>query len=315
MSTRVCYFDCASGASGDMLLGALVDLGLPLEALRGGARRSWRCAATRLEAAPSTSLRPARHQGGRRHRGPGLPGGGPEDAHVHRERAQEHGDVRLMRTPTSLATLTMRRRGDRGAGGRSTLDARSRPARPSSSGVWPRPRPPCTARAPEDVHFHEVGAVDSIVDIVGGVIGLPWLRADRFVASPLNVGIGHGHHVARHVPGAAAGHRAAGEGCPGVRGRGRRAPDPHGSPARDRLRVLLRTAAPAAARGGRPRGGLPRHATGGPTSCGSSWATEEAGGGSDRVLVLETEIDDMSPQLFGPLHRPPAGARAPSTST
>src|SRR6185436_7828348 len=43
---------------------------------------------------------------------------------------------------------------------------------------------------PEDVHFHEVGAVDAIVDVVGGVVGLRWLRADRFMASPLNVGTG-----------------------------------------------------------------------------------------------------------------------------
>ena len=34
MSARVVYFDCASGAAGDMLLGALVDLGLPFDALR-----------------------------------------------------------------------------------------------------------------------------------------------------------------------------------------------------------------------------------------------------------------------------------------
>ena len=32
--TRIAYFDCASGASGDMVLGALVDLGLPLDRLR-----------------------------------------------------------------------------------------------------------------------------------------------------------------------------------------------------------------------------------------------------------------------------------------
>src|SRR5258708_33550788 len=43
---------------------------------------------------------------------------------------------------------------------------------------------------PEQVHFHEMGAIDSIVDIVGGVVGLAWLRADRYLSSPLNVGTG-----------------------------------------------------------------------------------------------------------------------------
>lgn len=43
---------------------------------------------------------------------------------------------------------------------------------------------------PEEVHFHEVGAVDSIVDVVGSVLALEWLHADRFSASPLNVGTG-----------------------------------------------------------------------------------------------------------------------------
>ena len=42
----------------------------------------------------------------------------------------------------------------------------------------------------DDVTFHEVGAVDSIVDVVGSVIGLGWLDVDRFLASPLNVGSG-----------------------------------------------------------------------------------------------------------------------------
>jgi uncharacterized protein (TIGR00299 family) protein len=44
--------------------------------------------------------------------------------------------------------------------------------------------------SPEQVHFHEVGAVDSIVDVVGGVIGLYWLQAARMMASPLNLGTG-----------------------------------------------------------------------------------------------------------------------------
>lgn len=42
----------------------------------------------------------------------------------------------------------------------------------------------------ERVHFHEVGAVDSIVDVVCGVLALDWLAADRIVASPLNTGRG-----------------------------------------------------------------------------------------------------------------------------
>jgi uncharacterized protein (TIGR00299 family) protein len=42
----------------------------------------------------------------------------------------------------------------------------------------------------EQVHLHEVGALDSIIDIVGAVFGLEWFAADAIVCSPLNVGGG-----------------------------------------------------------------------------------------------------------------------------
>ena len=50
----------------------------------------------------------------------------------------------------------------------------------------------------ETIHLHEVGALDSIIDIVGAVFAMEWFKADRIASSPLNVGggmvsSGHGH--------------------------------------------------------------------------------------------------------------------------
>ena len=52
----------------------------------------------------------------------------------------------------------------------------------------------------EKIHLHEVGALDSIIDIVGAVFAIEWFHADRIVSSPLNVGGGMVHSAHGHFP-------------------------------------------------------------------------------------------------------------------
>ncbi len=47
--------------------------------------------------------------------------------------------------------------------------------------------------SPDCIHFHEVGALDAIVDIVGGAIALEWLKVDRILCSPVELGSGVAH--------------------------------------------------------------------------------------------------------------------------
>lgn len=287
MSTRVCYFDCSSGASGDMLLGALVDLGLPIEALREElgklALRGYSLEAHRVH-------RSGLHATKVDVRTPGASEGGHSPEHRH-----DHHD----RGVVEIAEMV----------GRSTLDAAIKARATELFWRLAEAEAAVHGTRPEDVHFHEVGALDSIVDIVGGVIGLHWLRADRFVSSPLNVGSGtvtmsHGTFpvpppaTARLVQGAPV--YGAGEG-----------------------ELLTPTGALLVTSFASSYGPLPllrpeavghgagsRDTLGRPNVLRLIVGTEEAGAVSDRVLVLETEIDDMSPQLFGPLQDRLLGAGA-----
>jgi uncharacterized protein (TIGR00299 family) protein len=152
---RIAYFDCFSGISGDMTLGALVDagvdpcaiqeavghLGLPCELTFETVRRGgFRATHARVVA-------------------------GHEHVHRHLHHIEELIDkARLTPRQTDLAKRIFRRLGE---------------AEAAVHGI-----------DIQEIHFHEVGAIDSIVDIVGSAVGLDLLGAARIEASPLPTGRG-----------------------------------------------------------------------------------------------------------------------------
>jgi uncharacterized protein (TIGR00299 family) protein len=151
------------------------------------------------------------------------------------------------------------------------------------------------------VHLHEVGALDSIIDIVGGVFAIEWFGADRIVASPLNVGSGmvdcaHGRFP---VPAPATARLVSG------------VPVYASGPAVELLTptgALLVTGF-AQAYGPLPALSIDRIGYGAGDKDFSSTpnvlrvlvGTVADAGPDERVTVLECEIDDMNPQLYGVL--------------
>ncbi|HYO61113.1 MAG TPA: nickel pincer cofactor biosynthesis protein LarC, partial [Actinomycetota bacterium] len=153
---KTLYFDCFSGAAGDMILAALLDAGASEEAVRA-ALDALPLEGFSLEVRTVTraSLRATKADvvvtGGHEHRGP------REIAALLRAAALPEGARdRALRTFDLLTAAEAKVHGI--------------PA--------------------EDVHFHEVGAVDAIVDVVGCAAALESLAPDRVVASPIATGRG-----------------------------------------------------------------------------------------------------------------------------
>ena len=317
--TRIAYFDCASGASGDMVLGALVDLGLPLDRLRAELAKlpltGYRIAATKVTRAGIQATKvdvvvedeigEAEGQNGKTDGNGHGDGHGHEHDHEH-DHDHEHGDHHdhEHEHDHSHAPGTHPHRGLReilrmietsglDAGVKERSSVLFRRLGEVEAGVH--------GIDVEDVTFHEVGAVDSIVDVVGSVIGLGWLDVDRFLASPLNVGSGtvkiaHGVYP---VPPPATLQLVSGVPVYG-KGRGELL-TPTGA--------LLVTAhatgygpLPTLRPEGVGYGAGTKDTPGRPNVLRLIVGDEIAGDGEGhRVTVIEAEIDDMSPQLFGPL--------------
>jgi len=201
MPERILYYDCSAGISGDMHLGAMVDLGVPREHLESELQKlglpGWRLhfqkdarkgiSGTRadvlLEGDESVPAPQGHshshgsfthsHGGGPAHtHGPGHTHSHshePGEGHAHEHRS--HRDIVMMIKASSLPEPTKARS--------LAIFARLAAAEGKIHGM-----------PPEEVTFHEVGAVDSIVDIVAAAIAIEWLKPDRIHVSPVELGSG-----------------------------------------------------------------------------------------------------------------------------
>lgn len=153
---RVLWVDATAGASGDMILGALIDLGVPLarvrEALRSLPIEGWTLSSRRV----TRGAMAARHV-----------------------RVGVRGDVPA-RTWRDVARIV--RAGKLGAGVEAGALAIFRRLFEAEAEVH--------GDSPDRVHLHEAGAIDAIVDVVGAAVGLAHIAPDRVVVSRLTTGEG-----------------------------------------------------------------------------------------------------------------------------
>jgi pyridinium-3,5-bisthiocarboxylic acid mononucleotide nickel chelatase len=155
VSNRICYLDAFSGVSGDMLVGALADAGADRAALVSALDSLGTGASLRFEAVKRCGM-------------------GATKFHVEAADTKSHRHLPAILKMIDAAALPDRVKQDASAVFRRLGEA--------EAGVHQVPI--------EKVHFHEVGAIDSIIDIVGACMGLELLGVDTLVSSPLNVGSG-----------------------------------------------------------------------------------------------------------------------------
>ena len=201
---RVAYLECFSGISGDMFLGALVDAGVPphlleqtVEALKVGARleisrvvRSG-ISATKVDVWVDGEKDLPREEYWAKQNEHAASARDDDHAHEH-EHHHEHQHAHEQDHPKQSHGHS------HGRGlveiweiiGRSGISDTARKNAASIFEALGGAEAKIHATSIEEVHFHEVGAVDAIVDVVCAAVGAEALGVDEIICSPLNVGGG-----------------------------------------------------------------------------------------------------------------------------
>ncbi len=180
---KALHFDLSSGCSGDMFVAALLDLGVPFETVRDAAaavipegafvasrivsRSGLR--AVKFDALPAEAGHP--NGGGDESKSPGEQDRPFSSHHRNHHPHRKHADIRRLIEQSPLAPPVKALALD--------IFRVMAEAEGQVHGV-----------DPADVAFHEIGAVDSILDVVGAAAAVCWLAPDRCSCTPANVGSG-----------------------------------------------------------------------------------------------------------------------------
>jgi uncharacterized protein (TIGR00299 family) protein len=279
---KIAYFDCFSGISGDMVLGALVDSGADLrqieESLRQLDVKGWKISAEKVKrgalAATHVKVETAAHD----HH---------HDHHHHHQHA---------RGLTEILTI---------------IDAAKLPPRVTerASAIFKKlgDAEAKVHQVPVDkVHFHEVGAVDAIIDIVGAAIGFDLLAIDSFSCSALDVGAGRvkTQHGILPVPAPATAELLAAAGAPTFSsGIEKELVTPTGAAIATTLSTRYGSIAPMRLQStgyGAGSADLKEQANVLRILTGEALSSEaKPGSATESVEVIEANIDDMNPQIYG----------------
>ena len=266
---RIAIFDPFSGASGDMVLGALVDAGLPVDLLQ--------------QTASQLGLSGVRVTAGSTH------AGAVRGTRVRIEVTEEQPPRTWKQIRALLNT--------------STLGSDVRDAALAVFAALARAEAEAHGVAEDDVHFHEVGAVDSLVDIVGACAGFRYLGVEQVASYPVAVGSGWVRmaHGVLPVPAPATAILLT-RGTVPVR------PNPPGEDQPGELLTPTGAAILSALADWTVPSFIPErlgHGFGSrilpwPNAL-RLWIGETSNAEANQEFLLETNIDDMNPQFFAPI--------------
>ena len=155
---KILYFDCFSGVSGNMILGAMVDAGIDIKALKKELKKldlhsySLKVSKVKRKGIKGTKV----------------------DVIVDKKKHLHHTHYKDIKRLIERSKLPEKIREDSLSIFKNIAEAEAKIHRTSV----------------DNVHFHEVGAVDSIVDVVGASICISLLNSDTILSSPINTGKG-----------------------------------------------------------------------------------------------------------------------------